>query len=313
MNSENIEDNIFQTINNKIDEMFENSDVVDDFFIPTYIPHNNLKKILVISGGGIKGISFLGALHGLLEANILQNIETYAGSSIGALLCFLLNIGYTPLELFEFVKKFDLNKLKSFSIKLFFENYGLDNGDKIMKVLAKFMISKDIKSDITLLELFNKTNKSLIITAVNINNQNVEYLSHTTYPELSVIQAIRMSISIPFVFTPIQFNKCFYVDGGCIDNFPLHQFIGNEDKIIGIYATEEIQNNKDINSLDEYAIQVIYSIVTGITSMSIQNFSNSIIQIKIKTLNVIDFNITNEKKNDLFNSGYKAAYDFLLK
>lgn len=54
---------------------------------------------LVISGGSVNGISALGALQYLRDNEYLNNIKTYIGTSSGAFICYLLAIGYTPVEI----------------------------------------------------------------------------------------------------------------------------------------------------------------------------------------------------------------------
>lgn len=309
MTSENIA--ILDVINTKINEIISPTNKIDDIFIPTYVPKKYNKKILVLSGGGIRGISFIGSLYALHEIGILQCITTYAGTSVGALILFLIVLGYTPAELFEFIKVFDLNKLKSVSVSLFLDSFGLDSGDKIIKTLSKFATSKGFSKDVNFIELFEKTKKTFIITAVNVSKQTVEYFSHTTHPTMSVIHAVRMSISIPFIFTPTQYNGCMYIDGGCIDNFPLKQFHNKKDELIGIYVSDVNPVISDNKTFDEYAMNVIYSVINGITETSVKGYEDCTICISINDTNSIDFDITHDKKIQLFNIGRKNVHDYM--
>ena len=304
---------IMLSIDKKMNNILNNDADENDIFIPIYVPTKMKKKILVLSGGGIKGISFIGAMHALYELNILQNMHTFAGTSVGSMILFLYIIGYNPNELFNFIKIVDLNKLKAISIALFLESYGLDSGDKIVKTLTKFMEMRNIKSDITFMELFSKTSKTFIVTAVNINDQKIEYFSHQTSPNMSVLQAVRMSISIPFVFTPVQYNECLYVDGGCIDNFPIKYFYGREDELLGIHIINKIEERKKIQTFDEYALNVINSMINGITNTSIKNYEKYVIGIDLESVNTIDFDITTEKKIQMYNSGYNTIHSYMSK
>ena len=60
---------------------------------------------LCLSGGGIKGISYIGTLMYLESENYLDinNITTYVGTSSGSILSFFLNIGYSLKELEHYV------------------------------------------------------------------------------------------------------------------------------------------------------------------------------------------------------------------
>ena len=55
---------------------------------------------LALSGGGMQGFSFLGAIKKLEEEKILDKVTSFSGSSVGSLFAILLAIGYTPDELF---------------------------------------------------------------------------------------------------------------------------------------------------------------------------------------------------------------------
>ena len=52
---------------------------------------------IVLAGGSTKGLLTLGALQYAYDNNIIKNINTFIGTSAGAILCFLLIIGYTPI------------------------------------------------------------------------------------------------------------------------------------------------------------------------------------------------------------------------
>ena len=72
--------------------------------------------------------------------------------------------------------------------------------------------------------IYNKTQKTLIVTAVCINEKQVYYISHENFPNMSVKLALRMSSCIPILFSPVLYNGKYFIDGGCMDNFPIHLF-----------------------------------------------------------------------------------------
>lgn len=303
----NTNKSILEKISSTTKQIIDEHKQICDVFIPIYNPDLMTKKILVLSGGGIKGISFIGALQSLSELNILQNIQTYAGTSVGALILLLIIIGYTPNDLYELIKVLNLNKLKNVSVSLFLESFGLDSGDRLIKTLVKLLNAKNIKHDITLNELYAQTHKTFIITSVNVNEQKVKYLSHTTYPNLPVIQAVRMSISIPFVFTPVLFEKCLYVDGGCIDNFPISQFMDNKNDLIGIHVNDDYSIKQEIKTLYDYAINVIYSVLNGITATQIKTYEKYIISINVQNVDSVNFDVSLESKKYLYDIGYSTT------
>lgn len=300
---------IINKINSITSNILKDHNKKTDQLIPIYNPNVSSKKIIVLSGGGIKGISFIGALQFLHEYNILSNIHTFAGTSVGSLILFLIIIGYSPNDLYELIKVLDLNKLKKVSVSLFLESFGLDSGDGIIKTMIKLLHSKNMKHDITFNELFKLTNKTFIVSSVNVNEQKVKYLSHLTYPNMPVIQAVRMSISIPFVFTPVLFEKCLYVDGGCIDNFPISLFLDKKDELIGI-CVNDTSLKSDIKSIYDYAINVIYCVLNGITDTIVKIHEKYVININIENTNAIEFDISLNTKKYLYETGYNATLKY---
>lgn len=301
-----------EVIRNKVDKI--HSEMLDDtqsIYIPEYSTSKHNKHILVISGGGIKGIAFLGAIQALSERNLLCDIHTYAGTSIGSLIVLMLNIGYTPLELFDFIMKFDLGKIKSLNFASFMTSYGIDNCLKVENTIKSLMTAKNIPESITFKQLYELTNKKLIMTSVNVNKRQAEYFSVTSHPDMLVALAARMSISIPFLFTPIIYNDCYYVDGGCIDNFPYKQFINDIDNIIGLYITEPHCIKREIVSLETYAIYVMLSVLYGFEQF-VDKTRKNIIQIEIGKITSISFNLKPAEKTKLYEIGYNKLKDWIF-
>ena len=160
------------------------------------------------------------------------------------------------------------------------------------------------------MELFELTKKTFIVTSVNINKHSVVYFSHTSHPHMSVVKSIRMSISIPFLFTPVEHEGCLYVDGGCIDNFPLRLFSKNKDELIGIYLLNST-NASRIKSFNDYAVGVINSIIDGINELTVKKFNGCIIGIDMSPFNSIDFTVSLNNKKVMFDVGYKTTCNFI--
>ena len=83
--------------------------------------NNKTIKNLILSGGGIRGIAHIGALKALYELNILKNITTIAGASIGGIIAGLYCAGYTPDEMFKIIDLLDMKNLKSVIPSFFFK------------------------------------------------------------------------------------------------------------------------------------------------------------------------------------------------
>ena len=116
-------------------------------------------------------------------------------------------------ERFFHYYKFDLNNL--------LENYGVYDNDFLINLCSVLLEKKDLSPMITLKEFYNHTKIHFYLKTSNISKSKIEYLSHKTDPDLSLIQAIQMTTCIPLIFKPIQYKGNIYVDGGLSGNFPI--------------------------------------------------------------------------------------------
>jgi NTE family protein len=266
---------------------------------------------LVLSGGGVKGLYYIGILKKLEELNIINNINTIAGTSIGAFFGSLISIGYTYQELADFVLLFNLSNIKKISPSNFFSYFGIDDGNNLELVLEKMFSLKGFEKNITFRELFEKTKKELIITGVCINEKKCYYFSYKNTPEMNVLQSIRISASIPLYFTPIQYNDKLWVDGGIIDNYPINLFKYKLNTTLGIYLCES-KEYTEVKNLEDYFLCVIQSLMEGLSERSITGFENNTIIIKSDKFNILDTNFSKETILNYINLGYDTINDYLI-
>ena len=158
-------------------------------------------KNLVLSSGSIIGISYLGCLQILEERNLVENIENILGCSVGALFGLYMSLGYNSRELYQILKKVDFNDMTNIEyndIINFTENLGLQDNLKIIKITEIMIKAKTKNPDITFLELYNLTKKNFIVLTTCLTDRKEEYFNHKLTPNVKVLDAVRMSISIPF-------------------------------------------------------------------------------------------------------------------
>jgi predicted acylesterase/phospholipase RssA len=280
------------------------------------IPYN--KKILVLSGGGIRGMTYYGALKALDELGILENIHTFAVASVGILIAGMYLIGYSTKEMEEFLYLFDFKKLSRFesindiSPQSFITEFGVDDGENLIKIMHKLLKAKGVKENITLLELYQLNKKKLIATAACLNSGEGEYISYENYPNLKFTDIIRMTTCVPFFYTPVKLNDKFYVDGGTVDNYPINLFRENIDEVIGIYAYTKHEYS-DIKNLKDFLLSVFQTFWDGTVTTSIKGFEKNSIIIYTKQDNFLDFDINMEKKQEIFKLGYNQVINFFKK
>ena len=204
---------------------------------------------LALEGGGMKGLAYSGAFEVLDSIGITQHIERVAGTSSGAMNGMLISIGYSGKEITHLNLTKNFGKYSQVGIPIlsglirFYRTYGYYKTDRFMVDLAQAMRYKGISPDITFIELHklrssNPKLKDLYITGANLTDQKLEVFSHRTYPNMKIIDAVKISISIPLYYEAIFMqpngeiidkknadqNTKVMTDGGVIDNYPFHVF-----------------------------------------------------------------------------------------
>jgi predicted acylesterase/phospholipase RssA len=277
------------------------------------------KTILVLPGGGMKGFILLGALKALEEKNILKDITTFAGTSIGGYLAILLVCGFTVNEIIQFGKLFDFSKSISIKIENLFDKFSIDNGEGFSVVFKKLLESKKINSNITLLELYKKTNKKVILCTTCLNTKEIIYVSYDNFPNLDILTAIRMTTAVPILFPPVLYDNKLYIDGGLLNNFPIDLFENNINDVIGIGIKGELTTVLEFKTLESYLLSVFDTLVLSwsLNSLKIEKYNKSMIIIPIPS-NIdtsFDLSINLDYKKNMIDLGYeyvKSNIDSIL-
>lgn len=197
---------------------------------------NKKFRNLVFSGGGTKGVAFLGVLLYLCENEYKEDdIDKIGGTSIGALFSFLLCIGYKFVDLVDlllykmpdFVDSYidNINYLKLLN-NLINKNGVIDTDD--FDVLLLSVIAEKVDPNITFKELYELTGKELVIICTDINNLKIRYFHHHKYPDITVRHAVYASCCYPVAFATkfltINDESIQFSDGALIENFAIEMF-----------------------------------------------------------------------------------------
>lgn len=216
---------------------------------------------LVLEGGGVRGVAFCGAISALKDLGILQDIKNFAGSSAGAIAAGLLACGadvdflnaeFATADFAAFLDYGNILKIPGRLIK----KLGICPGDYFFEWYGGLIQKLSGNADLTFAECKRVYKSRLIITSTCLNTRTVHYFDHKTAPDMPIRQAVRMSMSVPLIFKPVQWNDMVWVDGGVIDNFPMkafHKDGKNGDRIdkhtIGLMLVGE-NNSADIPVVD---------------------------------------------------------------
>jgi predicted acylesterase/phospholipase RssA len=287
-------------------------------------------KHLVLSGGGVRAYATLGTLH-YLEKNKnidFDKIRTFAGSSAGAIIASLLVCGYRPKEILKVGLGIDFKEMFEPNIDNLITHCGFDTGAKFVHKLKELMTKKKIDSNITFKRLYNLTKKKLIITATSLNRRKTKYFDYINTPNHKISDVVRASMGIPILFTTVKQGKEHFVDGGLLDNFPLHLFKNTPPgEIIAIKFKksnhpsliydvnsphQQIEETfKPINNIADVIFANISCLLEEIENLkamlSGELFEKSSIIIDAGKYHVLSFNLTAKDRKNLFKIGAKAA------
>lgn len=264
---------------------------------------------LVLSGGSVRGIAILGALQYAYDNFLLTKVTTYIGTSAGAIISYLLCIGYTPIEIIVYLCTHQLmERLQSFNIVAMLQGRGAASFNQLAEHLEKMTITK-IGYLPTIGDLHQKLGKTLICATHNLTESRTEYIRYETHPTLPCITALRMSSNLPLVFERYKYGRCFYVDGGISDNFPLQLADLPNNKALCVSLARDksnLEEGAELNAL-EYIYDLMFVPIDQSTTCKIDAASDrcNIITIPASKFKFFNFNLSSTDKLNLFSEGYE--------
>ena len=245
-----------------------------------------LKVGVVLGGGGAKGAAHIGALKYIEEMGI--PVDYVAGTSMGSIIGGLYAMGYTPDELQVLISNMNWSEYMGNKIDRPFMSKEARQRNSTCLVNVPFSLKSlfDKDSNTTFISQLPSAyvNNSSLINL--FNDLCVGYQEQMDFNDLPipfacvatdmitgkevvmrqgcVPTAMRASMAIPGVFSPVAIDTAVLVDGGLVNNFPADVLRDmGADIIIGI----EITSTKDITADDLASLPQIFGrVVTNSTS-----------------------------------------------
>ena len=169
---------------------------------------------LVLSSGGAKGLAHIGVINELEKQGF--QITSVSGSSIGSIIGGIYAMGKLP-EYTNWVKT--LNQKAIWGLMDFtVSKNGLLKGEKVIEKMRTFIPDMPIE----------EMNIPFAAVATDIlNEKEVVFRSGSFY------EAIRASVAIPTIITPVKYKDTILVDGGVLNPVPIeHVTRSNNDILI---------------------------------------------------------------------------------
>lgn len=241
---------------------------------------------LVIGPGGMGFFALLGA-YGNLEHQLVS-LKEISGSSAGAILALFLGMGMSSQEILDASLDVNIKELAKYNIKSFVDKYGLIEHSQIKETLVTIC-----QGDPTFAEL----KKKIYIAAFNLNHGKTIYFSKDTHPNMSVIDTVCMSISVPFLFSSFQWNEELYIDGGTMESYPAAPFLHKPKHKVLVIKLITSNSYTKITSLKDFVNSLIH-----FTLKNRQSYDDMFRVLTLDTshINIFDFNMSNDDKLKLF-------------
>ena len=254
----------------------------------------------MLAGGGVRGYVMLGALKKLEVEHQLEKVNTFVGTSIGALVGAALAVNRTVDASYDIMAAFKY--LPSFDFGGLTQQYGLDTGKSLETLIASVLGSKYTFDDIKRIH-----GNRLIVCATNVSARHPEYFGPDTHPDMDVALALRMSCAVPLYFTGVKYKADVYVDGCISDNFPCHfaSRLPSTQHMLGITFKA---NPSEITSFDAFLGSLFECNQRHLNYPP----AHSLIELSA-VVSTIDFSMPLTKRNELFVDGYRQASHHLKK
>ncbi len=203
---------------------------------------------LVLSGGGVLGVGHVGAVSVLAEHDYV--FRRLAGTSAGSIIAALLAAGATPAELHALVGSLDYSRfldedaldripLVGPALSVVLEN-GFATGEYFTDQLRTQLEQRgvrtfgDLRSDDRGADPRPEQQWRLMVMTADVTRGQLlrlpqDYVRYGLDPdEQPVVDAVRASISVPYLFEPFKLEHpggvSLLVDGGLVSNYPIDAF-----------------------------------------------------------------------------------------
>ena len=212
-------------------------------------------RTLVISGGGTRCLIFVEVLRRLEARGQLSAIEHLWGTSAGALLASMYALSRSAARIKEILWSFDFSSFRDVEISNILNmmtTWGMDNGDSLTRNLTMLLNACcDGGAGKTLREL-----PCLNICVADLTAHDTVVCNSKTFPDLSVVDALRATMSLPILLLPYRApNGHLWIDGGVRANFPFH-LVPDQSSVLGLGFVRPVLSTP--TSFGDYIFSMIH-------------------------------------------------------
>lgn len=270
---------------------------------------------LVLQGGGALGLAHVGVITWLEEHHI--PITYIAGTSMGGLVGGVYATGHNAAEMRAIVSGINWDEVMagktpfsdlSFRRKEDARDYpnsltfgihkgiqfpaGLNSGQQVVFVLDKIAAPySEIKS-------FNDLPTPFACVATDLVSGRPK-----VFRSGSLSLALRSTMSLPGIFTPVRTSDAIYADGGLLQNIPVE--VAKEmgaDLLLGVHLAEApVPVNANLSSFAVLGDSI--SVMINANELVSMEKADLLISVPLQKYNALDF----DKADEIIKIGYDAA------
>ena len=277
---------------------------------------------VVLSGGGAKGAAHIGVIKALEENGI--PIDYIAGTSIGSIIGSLYAMGYTPEEMLALILSEEFGYWQTGTVeseyKYYFKSpdptpdfghFSIDMTDSL-QIKANFLpqsLINPIQMNQAFMALFSQATAK---AGWNFDNLFVPFrcVGSDIYNKKAVVfkngdlgDAVRASMTFPFVFQPIWKDSVPLFDGGIYDNFPVGPMKDafHPDFVFGSVVSGG-NNQPSSNAYNQLETMIMQK-----TDYDVSEEDGMMIKFNFSTVSLLDF----PKAKELMDIGYKQTMEMM--
>jgi NTE family protein len=276
---------------------------------------------LALCGGAIRCIAHIGVLKELQRQNLLKCVKEVFGVSAGALFSLMYCIGYTLQEMETIALDFDFSLLRSIEPEValeFPQTLGLDSGDRLQRFVCSLLNRKGLSPTITFSELQTlRPSVRFRCYATDIQMNSIKEFNSQKTPSISVVLAVRASMSLPVLYTPVKDPQTgrLLMDGGLYHNLPF-VFLSEKEKKETLAVLFTVQSSSlDMNQTDVFNVfQNVYdSIVSLRNRIFIEKYKYQVLCIPTDNFSGLEFEKTKEQKLSFILHAQEKTKEFLMR
>lgn len=253
---------------------------------------------LIIGPGSMILYAFIGVVKYLSDDGILNDLEEISCSSAGAMLGFFYVFFKGDVnKLLQIALDAPLETLAKPDIKSLLTKFGLIDGDRFEKYMVKTCggVSPTFK------ELYEMNPIKIHIPTCDIMSNKTIYMSVDTTPDMKVAHAVRRSIAVPVIITPVSRR---YVDGSIKEFSPFGPFLGKNDVLEIRYSTGGLVPQQKPLTFFQYLYATVCTFISNRSEYldfpRIDVFTGPEFQL-------FNFSMSLEQKLQLYTDGYHQA------